>query len=481
MNRFKWNTGTLVVGVSLFFLAGVTPFWAQTPSAGNPEPVAPPDQQQQPQQQAPLSAQQLDDLIAPIALYPDPLLGQCLAAATYPLEIVEAQQWLQANRNLTGTALTQAARQQNWDPSVQALVAFPDAMKLLSQNVQWTTALGNAFLSQQADVMAAVQRMRARAQASGRLQSGPQETVGSQNENGQQAITIEPTDPNVMYVPEYNPDYVWGPPAYGYYPPLYYPYGWGWGPGVDVGFWFGPWGGFGVGLGWAGWGWCPNWFGGGLFVNGFWFNHFGYHSGFGLGFGGRGLWAHNPAHRLGVGYPNAGLAHRFGAASMAGRMNAARSGGWQHFGSPGMEPGARSFQGRGSFEGNRSFQNGNRNFQNENRGLQNNNGRSFENGNRGFQNSPSVRGNQGFRSPAPAQRSFTAPRSGFGAPSSGFSAPRGNFSAPRPSFSAPSGGFSAPRGGFSGGGHSFGGFSGGGHSSGGGGGFHGGGGGHGRR
>src|SRR5579872_503356 len=172
MNRSTWHSKlrrTFVAGVSLLFVAGIT-LSAQV-SGDNPEPVAPPSAQQ-PSQQQPLSPAQLDDLVAPIALYPDPLLGQAMAASTYPLEIVEAQQWLQAHRNLTGTALTEAARQQNWDASVQAMVAFPDAMKMLSQNVQWTTALGNAFLSQQADVMAAVQRMRARAQANGKLQSG---------------------------------------------------------------------------------------------------------------------------------------------------------------------------------------------------------------------------------------------------------------------------------------------------------------------
>ena len=110
-----------------------------------------------------LSPDQLDNLVAPVALYPDPLLGQVLAASTYPLEIVEAQQWLQQNGNLQGAQLVDAAKQQNWDPSVQALVAFPDALQLLSNDVRWTTDLGNAFLAQQADVMSAVQTMRARA------------------------------------------------------------------------------------------------------------------------------------------------------------------------------------------------------------------------------------------------------------------------------------------------------------------------------
>ena len=131
-------------------------------------------------QQAPplLSPDQLDNLVAPVALYPDPLLGQVLAASTYPLEITEAQQWLQRNRNLQGTQLVDAAKQQNWDPSVQALVAFPDALNLLSNDIRWTTDLGNAFLAQQADVMSAVQAMRdagSRSNGNRLYQSTPQQ------------------------------------------------------------------------------------------------------------------------------------------------------------------------------------------------------------------------------------------------------------------------------------------------------------------
>src|SRR5207249_2222217 len=138
--------------------------------------------QQQPQQQQLLSPQQLDDLVAPIALYPDQLLSQVLVASTYPLEVVEAQQWIQQNNGLGGTQLMDAAREQEWDPSVQALVGFPDVLGKLNQDIRWTTDLGNAFLAQQADVMSAVQRMRARAQANGRLQSSAQERVTSQVE-----------------------------------------------------------------------------------------------------------------------------------------------------------------------------------------------------------------------------------------------------------------------------------------------------------
>ena len=196
------------------------------------EPAPPPPQQGPPPGPA-LSPEQLDNLVAPIALYPDPLLGQILAASTYPLELVEAGQWLQQNKGLQGAQLMDAARQQNWDPSVQALVAFPEVIQRLTQDIRWTTDLGNAFLAQQPDVMAAVQRMRGRAQANGKLMSNQQQTVTTQTQGGQTAIDIQPTNPQVVYVPEYNPAWVWGPPVYGYYPPLFY-------PGIGVGFWFLP-------------------------------------------------------------------------------------------------------------------------------------------------------------------------------------------------------------------------------------------------
>src|ERR1022692_332649 len=163
---------------------------------------APPQSQTQGQAQSQtLAPQQLDNLVAPIALYPEPLLGQVLAACTYPVELVEAQQWLQANGNLHGQELTDAARQQTWDASVQAMVAMPDVLAKLNQDIRWSTDLGNAFLAQPADVMAAVQRLRARAQSNGRLQSNQQETVTTETQNGQQAIEIQPADPQIMYVP----------------------------------------------------------------------------------------------------------------------------------------------------------------------------------------------------------------------------------------------------------------------------------------
>jgi uncharacterized membrane protein YgcG len=284
---------------------------------GQQQPPPPPSQGLPPEQTAPsaqqLSPQQLEDLAAPIALYPDTLLSQLLVASTYPLEVVEAQQWLQQNGNLKGKKLMNAAQKQNWDPSIQALVAFPDVLARLNQDIRWTTDLGNAFLAQQADVMAAVQRLRARAQANGKLAPNPQENVTTETQNGQSAIQIEPADPGTVYVPVYNPDYVWGPPGYGYYPPLFYPpidAGFSFLPGIDLGFYFG--GGWGL-WGGLGWGWGPNWFGGGIFLNDGFFHRYGFRD-FHPGFGGSNVWAHDPGHRLGVPYPNRNLANRFRAA-----------------------------------------------------------------------------------------------------------------------------------------------------------------------
>jgi hypothetical protein len=334
-------------------------FAQEPPQAPSQDPAA--DQAAQPPA-APLNPQQLQDLVAPIALYPDTLLSQILAATTYPIEVVEAQQFLQQNRNLRGQALMDAARQQNWDPSVQALVAFPDVLMRLNQDIRWTTDLGNAFLAQQADVMSAVQQLRAKAQANGKLQTTPQETVSTQEQNGQSAIQILPPEPGVVYVPNYNPEWVWGPPVYGYYPPLLYPgvdVGFSFFPGIDLGLYFG--GGWGL-WGGFGWGWGPDWFGGRIILNGNFFHRYGfndYHGGLG------GAWAHDPGHRLGVPYPNRAVAGRFGgqagfrgtAAFRGGegaRGGAVGGRGGEGVRGPG-EAGRGAEAGRGGGEAGRSF------------------------------------------------------------------------------------------------------------------------------
>jgi len=449
----------MVVGAVLMALA---PCFAQGPAG--PAPATPDTQQAAPL----LSPAQLDDLVAPVALYPDPLLSQVLAASTYPFEIVEAEQWLGQNRNLQGAQLVNAAKGQNWDPSVQAMVAFPDALGLLANDVRWTTALGNAFLAQQADVMGAVQRMRGRAMANGRLRSTPQQTVTQDSQEGQNAIDIAPADPQVIYVPTYSPAYVWGPPVWDAYPGLWYPAGLGWGFGFGPGIYmnaFSPgWGG------WGGWGWGCGWFGGGgLFLNLGFFHHYGFYGGgfgHGGGVGGRVPWTHDAGHRMGVPYPNRAVASRFGstrsgssgfggrtagsqfAGGAQGRGGAAgaAAGGWQHFGNA-----SRPAAGGGSYA----------------RGFAGSAGQSRQaSPNYGAGGGRSYGSAQGYRSAQSNGRSFSAPRS-YAAPR-GYSAPR-SYSSPRYSGGGShySGGRSGSSGGRSGssGGHS----SGGGHASGGGG------------
>src|SRR5262249_2458663 len=157
-----------------------------------------------------------------IALYPDPLLAQTLAASTYPLEVIQLQQWLEKNKTLKDKALADAVAKESWDPSVQALAALPDVVKRLANDISWTTDLGNAFLSQQTEVMDAVQRLRKKAQDKGTLKSTEQQKVEVRTIESQPVIVIEQANPQVIYVPSYDPFYVWGTPFYPY-PPIYYP------------------------------------------------------------------------------------------------------------------------------------------------------------------------------------------------------------------------------------------------------------------
>ena len=147
--------------------------------------------EQEPAQKMP--PEQLDSLVAPIALFPDPLLATSLAASTYPLEIIQLQQWMERNKNLKDKALADAVAKQPWDPSVQSLAVTPDVVQRLAGNIQWTTDLGNAFLAQQSDVMEAVQRMRAKAQGTGNLKTSAQQTVETKTEGGKQVIVVEPS------------------------------------------------------------------------------------------------------------------------------------------------------------------------------------------------------------------------------------------------------------------------------------------------
>src|SRR5437764_2328189 len=207
-------------------------------------------------------SEQLDSLVSPIALYPDPLLAQVLVASTYPLEIIQLQQWLGKNKTLKDKALVDAVAKQSWDASIQALAALPDVANRLANDIQWTTDVGNAFLAQQSDVMDAVQRMRQKAKDRDTLKSTEQETVETKLVEKKNVIVIEQSNPQVVYVPSYDPVVVWGAPYYPY-PPIYYPVGY-YAAGMALSF------GVGVMMGafWSGgWGWGSGWGGNNVYIN----------------------------------------------------------------------------------------------------------------------------------------------------------------------------------------------------------------------
>jgi len=268
-----------------------------------------------------LLADQLDSLVAPIALYSDSLLAQTLAASTYPLEVIQLQQWMEKNKNLQGQALADAVSKQPWDPSIQGLVAFPDVVTRMAENVQWTTDLGNAFLAQQSDVMDAVQRMRAKAQGTGNLKTSAQQAVESKTvEGGKQVIEIQQASPDVAYVPSYDPTVVYGASSTDYpYPNYTYPgyvpgsaLAWGAGVAVGAAAW-GAWGG-----NWGNWGNC-DWNHGDVNVNNN--NNFNknYNKNVNRGQGGQGnTWQHNPQHRGGTPYANKSTANKYGGGTRPG-------------------------------------------------------------------------------------------------------------------------------------------------------------------
>ena len=324
-------------------LAAAIPAFAQAPDSAAPAST----------EEAPkIPNDQLDSLVAPIALYPDPLLAQVLAASTYPLEIIQLEQWLKRHSNLKQDALANEVAKQHWDPSVQSLAILPDVVTRLSQNVAWTTDLGNAFLSQQADVMAAVQRMRAKAKIKGTLETSPQQTVETEPvEGGGEVIMIEPANPQYVYVPSYDPTVIYGPPIYPY-PPYYYP---GYVPGMGLAF------GTGLILGaaWANhWGDC-NWGRGDVTINNK--NNFNRNNINNINGGNRnqianrpsqgggGSWQHNPNHRGGAPYGDRRTADKFGgrarqqpAGGMGNRAGGGSLGGNRPGGGSGMSSGAGS-------------------------------------------------------------------------------------------------------------------------------------------
>ena len=252
---------------------------------------------------------QLDSLVAPIALYPDPLLAQTLAACTYPLEIVLLQQWLEKNKNLKDKALEDAVQKQPWDPSIQAMAALPEVVKQLETNISWASDLGNAFLTQQSDVMDAVQRMRAKANSAGNLKTSKEQKVESKQVEGKTVVVIEQADPQVVYVPSYNPTAVYGAAIYPY-PSMYYP---AYVPGRVLAF------GAGVALGAAwrnnGWGYNCGWGNNNVninvnnnFVNNYNKNNINRNN---INRSGN-TWQHDGRHRGGVPYSNKSTAQKFG-------------------------------------------------------------------------------------------------------------------------------------------------------------------------
>ena len=285
---------------------------------------------------AKLPADQLDSLVAPIALYPDPLLSQTLVASTYPLEVIQLQQWMAQNKTLKDQALADAVKKQDWDPSIQAMAALPDVLKQLGDNIKWTTDLGNAFLAQQSDVMDAVQRMRAKAKGSGNLKSTEQQKVETKVVENKTVIVVEQANPQVVYVPSYNPTVVYGAPIYPYPPIVYPPVGY-YAAGMAISF------GIGIAMGAAwggGWGYGCGWGGhnditinrNNTFVNNSNRNQINGGNRNNINNGNRGNgsnnWQHNPQHRGGAPYSDRATANKYGGTargdSMSNRQASAR-------------------------------------------------------------------------------------------------------------------------------------------------------------
>ncbi len=290
----------LLVLLSLVVCTGQQDWeWERVPSApsapARTAPTTPPVALARTPAAAPLSSQQLDQMVAPIALYPDPVLAQILMAATYPLEVVEANRWLQAPANaaLKGDDLAEALQAQPWDPSVKSLVPFPQILKILGDNLEWTEQVGDAFLAQQGEVMDAVQRLRASAKAAGTFAPSEQQWVTTADN----VIVVEPANPALIYVPCYSPTVV-----YGVWPwPAYPPYCW------RCGGW--PWVGVPIVAPLWGW-WYWHWPHHRLYIDAARFNALNIYA--------RPVtsevWRHDPYHRHGVPYRDAATrAHFHGA------------------------------------------------------------------------------------------------------------------------------------------------------------------------
>ena len=285
---------------------------AQTPAAQAPAAQAP-------AAAASFTKEQLEQIVAPMALYPDPLVSQMLMASTYPLEIVEAARWLKANPGLKDKALEEGLKTQDWDASVKSLCGFPDVIKQMDENLDWTQDLGDAFLAQKTELMDTLQRMRGKAYDAGNLKTTEQQVVTQQPDK---IIVIQPADPEVIYVPTYSPTVVyggWSYPSY-YYPPMYYPPPYGYGAMA-----------FTVGVVWGAaiWGGC-NWGWGGsdvdIDINRQ--NNFNRNTNIDGGrnqasnrAGGKQSWQHDASHRGGVNYRDNKTAQQYGASAGSNRVS----------------------------------------------------------------------------------------------------------------------------------------------------------------
>jgi uncharacterized protein DUF3300 len=255
--------------------------------------------------------EELDQMLAPIALYPDSLLSQILMAAGYPLEIVEAARWSKANPTLKGDAAVTAVKDKDWDVSVKSLVAFPDVLNQLNEHLDWTQKLGDAMISQEGDVADSIQRLRAKASAAGNLQTTPQQTVTTQGSGDNTQYIIQPSNPDVIYAPSYNPEWAYGGWSDSAYPPTYWPFagtlarGFLWGAGFAA-----------AGAMFGGWNWGGH---GNSYTNINVNRATNIDRNFNrtqVGDGGR--WQHNPEHRKGVGYRDPGTRQKYNQAPRPG-------------------------------------------------------------------------------------------------------------------------------------------------------------------
>jgi hypothetical protein len=284
--------------LSLAFLV-LAPTFVVAQTTEPPSGDSPPAAQSQPGDQL-LKPEQLEALVAPIALYPDPLLANVLAASTYPLEVVQADRWITEHKNLKGDALKQQVDKQSWDDSVKALASTSSVLSMMSDKVDWTKNLGDAVLAQQPDVMDAIQRLRSKAYANNKLVTTKQQKVSSQQQDNKQMIVIEPAQADTMYVPYYEPSVVYGEWPYADYPPYYFGAPAYIGAGVIAA-------GLAFGTAWAIGRWGNYWGGGFNWGNrNLYVNHYNRVTNVGSS------WQHNPAHRQGVRYSNVNVQQRFG-------------------------------------------------------------------------------------------------------------------------------------------------------------------------